>query len=85
MLLLLDHFLFFFALPLCTMYVSIVIMTVELFVNNWQRKSDEEDLVVREFVFNSASYAAKYNETQTTIHELSGTDELLAGRSYSYT
>lgn len=58
-------------------------MIVEVFVNNWQRKNDGEDLVLREFVFNSESYAAKYDEIQTMIHELSGIDELLAGRSYA--
>lgn len=53
-------------------------------MNNWQHKNDGEDLVLREFVFNSETYAAKYDEIQTTIHELSGIDELLAGRSYTH-
>ena len=57
-------------------------MAVELFANNWQIKRDGEDLVLREFIFNSESYANKYDEIQKTIHELSGIDDLLAGKPY---
>ena len=57
-------------------------MAVELFANNWQLKRDGEDLVLREFIFNSESYANKYDEIQKTIHELSGIDDLLAGKLY---
>lgn len=59
---------------------SLIIIAVELFANNWQLKRDGEDFVLCEFIFNNESYANKYDEIQKTIHELSGIDDLLAGK-----
>ena len=57
-------------------------MTVDLFAIG--NKKDGEILVLREFVFNSESYATKYDEIQKTIHEISGIDDLLAGMPYTH-
>ena len=58
-------------------------MTVDLLSSTWQHKRHGEDLELREFVFQSESYTTKYDEIQKTIVELSGIDDLLAGRPYT--